>query len=437
MTGISRRSYVWRRAAGALGWLLLLAAPVPVAALATELATLPASAVRFPVDAQALARAPVALSIALPGQRVLDFEVRAVRPAPGLTGLTGRTATGDRLTLFVAHGRILGGDILARGGAFRLVNAGRVQAWVPVRDLPSRTPAGFRWLPDSSMPAPAPRAPGIARVAAPKNDGRYEIDLLITYTPLFEERTGGRQGAIAQALYLTFLANTYFENSGIPAVYRVLAVEKYTGVQEQTGGYRARWVLGHEPVLRAYRDRIGADLVVHLRTMDGAADVALATPFNGQDRSDPPLDVDGDRDAYAVVFGAPSAEGAYLGDFVFAHELGHTLGGGHDWIAHQADGLNWREYAHGWQCGDAGGGQQYATVMAYGALAANDPVGHGLAEPRGDIFSSPNLVLHGTPCGSAGVSGVEATQADNVRAITAAAPYVAAYREPRVAPVTP
>ena len=286
-------------------------------------------------------------------------------------------------------------------------------------------------------------------VAQRNADGNYEVDLLAVYTPLYESRYGGRDGTRSEVLRLVSVANQYFENSGVAVRYRLLAAEKYTGTQESSDGPRNLRILTADPAIRAYRDRVGADLVAFLRTQDGVASVELSSGFNGEDHNDPPQDVDPDRDFTAVIFSGPDGAGRRDGDWVFAHELGHNLGGGHNYKAHNQDGFYWKPYAHGTECGLLAPGQKLVSIMSYGDLHASGNL-FGVAvgdvrfgtstvtdtiEVRGDFFSSPNVQRNGMTCGSDNPGDPESKLADNARVINEAAPYVAAYRDAKVAPL--
>lgn len=430
-----------------LSALLLVLAAQPCFA-GFPVAALPDVATSFEIVQleRALASTPIALT--LPGGRSVEFAMRTETVGDGSIAMRGTSALGDRIVLFVPAAGRLHGDIHAMDGRYRLVTYAGREYWVRQQDYAREMTLGRDLNVGVDDVLRAPRAAASKATGAdreePGADGKYEVDLMVVYTPRFEESLGGRADAVAEVQRLAFVANTYFENSGIPIRYRVLRAEKYTGTQESGGGKRNLRVLSRDPAIRAYRDEIGADLVLFLRTPDGRADLAISSLFNGEDRNDPPQDVQPDRDIFVVSWGGTSREGVGVEDFLTPHELGHTFGGGHNYSAHNFDGLYWKPYAHGKDCGQFIPGGRYVSVMSYGELSTGHvegvPVGglpSGLVseqfEVRGDFFSSPLISRDGSQCGSEGAT--EAEQADNARAMTEAAPYVAAYRKAKTKPL--
>ena len=426
---------------------LLLTLAVQPCFAGSPVASLPEAASLLEVAQVESALAGMPTTITLPGGRAVQFAMRAEALDDGSIGIRGASATGDRIVLFVPAAGRLHGDIHAMDGRYRLVTHVGREFWVHQQDyaheatLARDLNVGVDDVLRDASPASV-KATGPDR-EAPAADGKYEVDVLVVYTPRFEESLGGRIEAVAEVQRTAFVANTYFDNSAIPIRYRVLRAEKYTGTQESAGGKRNLRVLSREPAIRAYRDQIGADLVLFLRTPDGRADLAISSPFNGDDKNDPPQDVQPDRDIFVVSYGGTSREGVGVEDFLTPHELGHTFGGGHNYSAHYLDGLYWKPYAHGKDCGQFIPGGRYVSVMSYGELTTGQvegvPVGGlptspvaGQFEVRGDFFSSPLISRDGSQCGSEGAT--EAEQADNARAIPEAAPYVAAYRKAKTKP---
>ena len=394
----------------------------------------------FVVSPAVLQAADATLSVPLPEGREIRFQLRSESPEPGLLGVRGRSAAGERLTLFLAPDRVTG-DIYSPHGHYRLTalpEGGQGWARVPARPANIwQAPAGSPPLADIARLRSPAKAAAVAPRAEPDDAGIHQVDLLVLYTRLYEQRYGGRAGTRAEVQRLVFLANGYFETTAIPVRYRLVGIEKYTGIDEASDYFRMLAVVAAEPAVRAWRDRIGADLVGLLRTQDLSANLCgLSAGFNNFERSDPPENVVPERDGFMVAGMGASEDGQRCDDTVFAHELGHNLAAGHNSTAHltalpgglltPVQPLYWKSYAHGYECGVAADGGNYASIMSYGTLAS------GLSA-RGDFFSSPRLLLDGMPCGAEGVPGSEATEADNARVITEAAPYVAAYRPTRIA----
>lgn len=266
-----------------------------------------------------------------------------------------------------------------------------------------------------------PRTPRPSSAAAPEADGLHRIDLLLLYTPRYLHALGS-VAAVEQALAATVArANTLFANSGIAARYEIKSMQAYSGVSETLPTAVALNVLQADALVQQHRDRVGGDLTVLIATRDlGANLCGKAALFNGGMQSDTANAVDAVSDSVAIVHLGAGQFREGCNATTFAHELGHLLGGGHEATADDgaAVGAYWKPYAHGWTCGTRTDGRKQATVMSSdGALIAD-----------AEVFSSPRLTRGGEPCGQVGAADDEATQADNVRAISEAIPHVAAYR---------
>lgn len=258
------------------------------------------------------------------------------------------------------------------------------------------------------------------RPVVPAADGRVEVDLVLLYTPRFEAGFGSAAAAEDRARNLVIRANQVFENSRIPVRYRIAAVQRYTGVSETLTSHQAFVVLQNDPAVKRYRDGVGADVAVLLMAKDlGVSLCGMGSLFNGGRQSDQADSIDRDLDGYAMIAAGPGRYGPACADNVLAHELGHVLGAGHQ-FSPSSNAAYWKAYSHAFACGTGSDGQKQVTIMDEGA---------GMVEAT--VFSSPALSREGDSCGQTGVQGAEATQADNARAVTEAAPYVAAYREPR------
>ena len=352
---------------------------------------------------------------------VFDLQRQPLAGAPHLQRVLGQGPGQARLIAFVRNGEdVLSADAFTPHGHYHW-RAGHWQrsrpgSWPRNPDVPD-------WV---APPAPAASA-SAAPMAQPAADGRYRIDILGLITPAVLDIYGSRAAATDEVRRQIEFANVLFENSGVPVRYAVTDVQVYSGTREYVDGHRNLNVISRDPAIAQWRDALAADLVLLFRSPDGDASVAVARLFNGNDKNDPPQDVNPDRDAYAIVYAGESQAGYTVPYWVTAHEMGHLLGAGHNWAAHKADGLYWQPDAHGFDCGNAGNGP-YASIMSYGAMASL--VGATVnGTTYGDFFSSPHIERDGMPCGMAAHDGPEPAQADNVRVITRAAPYVAAYRD--------
>lgn len=383
------------------------------------------------------------LAITLPERGTVYFQTTIVEPTAGLFGVSGRSASDDRLSLFIANDHVLGGDIYGTGGHWQLTANPSGQSWTRAQgedDHVRFVTADGRpdvWRPRTNVPTdtvPAPRA-------EPDADGNYTVDVLVLFTPLAQSRLPIGTSPAIEAGRLLFQANTYFINTRIPVRYRLVGVEAFDGTSEAIGYYQNLDALAAHPGARALRDSVGADLVGLIRTQDGEADLCgLSAGFNGEDRSDPPTDVQPERDGFFVAGMVAGTNRPACPDFVFAHEMGHNFSAGHESFQYVAvpggtippGAYYWKSYGHGAYCGDAGNGRMFRSIMAIGRafIGVNTTNASGSVPLQpGDFFSNPALLMNGQACGYEGVPGSELAEANNARAITEAAPYVAAYRD--------
>lgn len=386
---------------------------LPAAARALPvLNQLPPTAVPAALSAAALTTAGQPIELALPDGTTASLVGRQTHYGEGQVGTAARSSSGDlRFYGFVSGGQILSADAYGRSGHYELVSYQNRQYWAPARSESTKTDA---------LAAPAPRAaPTVAPTTGPDADGRFEISVLVLHTPLYAQRIAPLK-VEAEAQRLVFLASAYMETSAVPVRYRLAGVASYTGTDESSGFYdNLASMVGH-PQVTALRNRHDADLVMLLRSQDGNADLCgLSSGFNGFARSDPPDNINPERDAFNVAGLAP-AEGSSASCFddVFAHELGHSLAAGHDY-AGSAGFAYWKPYAHALPCGNANGLRYFSLMWS---------IGIGSGGGRSELITNPDLLMDGQTCGAEGVDGLEATQANNARAMREAAPYVAAYR---------
>lgn len=303
-------------------------------------------------------------------------------------------------------------------------------------------PAPARSFIDDTPRSLTSRNPSLpAAVATPDANGVYEIDVLALYTPTYAQRIGN---VAAEVQRLNSLANTYLTNSRVPVRYRVVGVEPYSGSDESVGFYENREAMAQDGFVRSRRNELQADIAMLLRSNGGANPqgiCGLASPFNNSQPSDPPEDVDPERDGFVVLGDSCGGGSGY------AHELGHVLAAGHQYapagntsvqtplitVGGLGTGLGvyWKPYSHAIACVDTASGRAYVSIM----FSANISLTGEDHPVNGDFFSNPDLVPDGQICGANGGPGVEPTQANNARVMTEAAPYVAAYRDAKASAV--
>lgn len=334
-------------------------------------------------------------------------------PAPGLVSLAARSAANDaRLYAFAAHGVLRSADLYTGARHWRLVAHHGAAYWVPAAD--SSLPLAEPYV--SRLPVPA--AASVAAKAAAGAGGTYEIRLLVLYTPRAAEVLEGHGNVVIEAQRLTAMTNGIYQTNGVPAHFTLTAVSRYEGTQESQDFYANLDSMVGNPGVAALRNDTASDLVVLLRAFDNGELCGLSSGFNPDEHSDPPQNVNPERDAFNVVALSQGTGGA-CSDDVMAHELGHSLSAGHDW-ASSLGYAYWKPYAHALACLDAARTRYFSMMWG---------IGMGPGGGRGDLITNAAMTVGGNPpCGSAGVDGVDASQADNVRAMREAAPYVAAYR---------
>lgn len=291
--------------------------------------------------------------------------------------------------------------------------------------------AAQAWL-DVAIPASVVPQPYALAPAEPDSDGFYTIDLLILYTPAANAGLGGEGQVSAAADRLVTAANQYFTNSQMPVRYRRVGLA-LSGATSEAVDYRTNQAdIAANSDVRAWRDASRADLVILMRTNEPEQFCGLGGLFNGGQQSDPPQNIDPERDAFAVFGAAPQPGGAACADLehLFAHELGHNLGGGHQFLPTSVKvensrpvGAYWKPYAHAFYCGL---GTRNNTIMMGGMMVNGIFIQGG--DMRSDYFSNPSISVGGLPCGLF-AAGLTEGEADNARSISEAAAYVANYRQ--------
>lgn len=395
-------------------WLLAFAAP------------LSAHAGSFAPDLAALEARPGTVVVDLPTLGRLAFATTGKRIAPGMLAVRGVNARGERLSLFASDGQLRAGALYTRAGSYELVRVGGALEWREVRSLP----AGVLDLRFDAGAMPGRQRQARAVQAAPaKADGNHEIDVLVLYTDEYAAARESTGGAAADIHRLVHTANVFFENSGVPVRYRLVGIERYTGAQDRENYPNNLALLPADPQVRELRDRYGADLVSLLLTTDTTNFLGgRAMLFNAGVQSDPPADSDPELDAFSVLAMGPNAQGLITPDWVFAHELGHNMGGGHNTSAHPTLlGPYWKPYAHATNCLTELN-NFYRTIMHAGYDIGLPTGSINVTDQYGDFFSRANTDPAERLCVTLSPAPALETEADNARSITEAAPYVAGYR---------
>ncbi|GHA00393.1 hypothetical protein GCM10008090_06430 [Arenicella chitinivorans] len=142
------------------------------------------------------------------------------------------------------------------------------------------------------------------------------------------------------------------------------------------------------------------------------ADLVAVLPYVGNSGVAGIAWINGESEAYGFSVTQFASWGS---DSVFAHEIGHNLGSGHERASAnsgQPSPCDNRYTFEDYACGHGNGSQ--GTIMSY----LNDAAWNY-------VFSNPDLNCNGEPCG---VPAGQSNQADNRRAFNSSGPLVAGFR---------
>jgi hypothetical protein len=194
--------------------------------------------------------------------------------------------------------------------------------------------------------------PAITTAAeTPMTDTAESIDIMVVYTARAQTRAGGATGIVNLINLAVSETNTSYSNSGVQQRLRLVHQQLVDYVEPNE----------FSTALNALRAGTGAlNPVPALRNTSGADVVMLLV--------DPPA-----PDACGIAFIMTSVNAAFapnafsvtdtdcIGQYTFAHELGHNMGARHDWYVDT--GTTPFSYAHGFVNPNLG--QRWRTIMAY------------------------------------------------------------------------
>ena len=237
-----------------------------------------------------------------------------------------------------------------------------------------------------------PNSPVAQPFTAPSVDS---LDVLILYTQEAARHRGGEAGIRALAGLAVGHVNEAFQNSGVQASLRLVALEPWLhqSAGEIGGDIRA---MTSDTGIAALRTRHNADLVAGF--VAGRAQGAVGVGSLLMNPAGQP------QACWSVV----RAEAVGAPFYTFAHEIGHNLGCNH--AADQGAGAGAFSYSHGWRF-IGGNGQKYRTLLSYQRFAN---------ERRIPFFSNPHARYESAAVG--------ASTANNARTINQTAAKVAGYR---------
>ncbi len=226
------------------------------------------------------------------------------------------------------------------------------------------------------------------------------IDVMVAYTALARETSGGSNGMIAAINHVVGNANIILLSSDVPVLYRLVHTlevdynEWYHGTSQSALNDLGFTDDGDLDEIHGARDTYGADIVSLWTSVDYGGRAYLLR------------DVSPSSEGRAFnVCGAAATRTLFKLNYLFSHECGHNLGCDHNVEASYPPQPY--PYSYGWQW-VGNDNVEYRSIMAYGP---------------GKIvyqFSNPNLSYMGVPTGT--------STADNALTINNTRATVGSYR---------
>lgn len=227
--------------------------------------------------------------------------------------------------------------------------------------------------------------------------GNNEVTILILYS---DEFANGFTDPLARINQMIAFTNSAYARSGINIDLKLAHAQQLSfsnGTSPGTLLSQVRTAVGAFSVVPGLRDQYYADMVAVLPFVSGGGVSGIAY-------------VNGNNPNYSYSVTQFAVWGS---DSVFAHELGHNLGSGHERLsANPSQGDPCSGGYTGYSCGHGSGSN--GTIMSY----LND-------SPWGFVFSNPQLDCNGTPCG---IASGNSNSADNKTSFNITAPLVEAFR---------
>ncbi|MBP6596702.1 MAG: hypothetical protein KA196_04240, partial [Arenimonas sp.] len=259
--------------------------------------------------------------------------------------------------------------------------------------------------PDFLVP---PRATKAQRQLRAQQDGlkllpEPVVDVVVAYNATLVSVMGSDAAVQARIAFLEALSNQTYRDSQAEIQIRVVGVHLVDYADnndndDALGEITAGSALPIKAEIDRVRNQYGADLVMLLRNFDRAAQSSCGVGYILGYHGDP-----FNKNYGFSVVSDRGYGGDNCGEFTFAHELGHNMGGHHD-TETEDGGYGAYTYSRGYRKTLAAN-SGFATVMAY----TQSP------QVRVGYFSNPRLSLClSQPCG-------EVDQADNARGLTEAA----------------
>lgn len=286
------------------------------------------------------------------------------------------------------------GTITMPGAVYRLApGAGGVQL---IEEL---DPRAFAL---DGPPVPVDPSPTSSEANASTSSGGPIIDVLVVYTSAARVGAGDTAGITATIAEGIAETNTAYANSRITQRVRLANATEVAYVESGSGSAELTRLRdpadGYLDNVQALRDQYGADLVVLI----------------DENLNDPPecgraFEMSTPGPSFATSAFAVVKRTCIIGQYSFAHEMGHNMGASHDRSTGCAG-------AYSYSCGYQDPSGQFRTMMAYDC-----PV----SCPRVLYFSNPAVTYLGLPTG---VADALPNAADNARTLNNTAAIVSAFR---------
>lgn len=252
---------------------------------------------------------------------------------------------------------------------------------------------------DEAPPLPAPLGALMEELsvqAAPLADDSSRLDYMVIYSDVARAAAGGESEMRAEVYLAVEVTNQAYLNSNVVQRLNLVYTDEIAYAETHDSGIDLARVQntgdGHLDLIPTLRDRYGADLVTFLVDAVEAGICGRGYVMKTVGPGFAPY-------AYNVIDRECASSNLSL-----AHELGHNMGGLHDWYVDDgSDGISY-SYAHGY----VDVAHLWRTIMAYNSeCAAQTPAVNCTRIP---YFSNPNINYGGNPTGVAEGTNTSCTE---------------------------
>jgi hypothetical protein len=251
--------------------------------------------------------------------------------------------------------------------------------------------------PMSHLREPAKRSGNIP--TAEMSAGKSEVTVLFIYS---NEFANGFTNPVTRINQMIAFSNDAYDRSGINIELKLAHAQQVNFNNSETTRnllFQAQAGTGSFSNVHSTRDQYYADMVAVLpfKSSGGIAGIAYV---NGNNQSV----------AYSV-----SQFAVWGSDSLFAHEIGHNLGSGHERTSANSSQPDPCTGGYtGYSCGHGNGSGNQGTIMSY----LNDRAWNF-------VFSNPQLDCNGEPCG---IANGQANAADNKTSFNITGPLIEVFR---------